>query len=526
MSLFRNGLYLIRSLQSAPLFYQSLTEAAKLVESNLYIDFITKEFQEKNFPITNETFHNLIGLVYNRPRDICSHLDVHVLLPAAPHVCKPRKTLNPLDVCILADSFKTLNVVDSVQSLYKFNDFSVAYINTFNCSYISTVEDDPVSKKICNPIKTYDGVVIGGTFDRIHDGHRMLISKSLLHTNKKFTCGVADGPLLKKKILKELIEPINERIDNVVQIVEDYKPGLEHKVIALEDVCGPSGTDDDLHLLVVSEETRKGGDIVNKTREVNGLHTLDVELIDMVEDSPIDLSDDLNKEGKVSSSAYRVRLLGTLKKEPNFTMSKNCYIIGVTGGIASGKSSVVKRIQSLGAYTIDCDKLGHEAYLPGRNAYHKIVKHFGEKVLNTDDKTIDRKKLGPLVFSNKKELEKLNSIVWPEILQMMEDIIEKVENSGQHNIIVYEAAIIFESGWDKKANEVWSCVIPKEEAVKRIQDRNGLTAEQAESRIASQMGNKERVDQSHVILSTSWELEFTQCQVEKAWRLLQERIPN
>ena len=210
-------------------------------------------------------------------------------------------------------------------------------------------------------------------------------------------------------------------------------------------------------------------------------------------------------------------------KEPNFPKQGNCYIIGIAGGIASGKSSVVKRLEKLGAYTIDCDKLGHETYLPGQTAYNKIVEHFGKDILN-DDGTVDRRKLGPIVFGNKEELNTLNSIVWPEIRKAMLNIISKVREEGTHDVIVYEGAIIFESGWDKDANEVWCCVVPENEAVARIQERNGLSEEQARMRVASQMSNGERVGRSHVVLSTLWEPEFTQCQVEKAWKLLKERI--
>ena len=91
-------------------------------------------------------------------------------------------------------------------------------------------------------------------------------------------------------------------------------------------------------------------------------------------------------------------------------------------------------------------------------------------------------------------------------------------------MIVYEAAIIFEAGMDKEANEVWTCVVPPSEAITRIQQRNGLTEEAARSRVNSQMGNDERVERSHVVLSTLWEPEFTQKQVEKAWNLLMKRI--
>ena len=76
----------------------------------------------------------------------------------------------------------------------------------------------------------YEGVVIGGTFDHIHEGHRLLIATALLNATKKFTCGVADGVLIRKKILKELIEPVDVRIEKLTRIVNDYKPGLDLKV--------------------------------------------------------------------------------------------------------------------------------------------------------------------------------------------------------------------------------------------------------------------------------------------------------
>lgn len=276
--------------------------------------------------------------------------------------------------------------------------------------------------------------------------------------------------------------------------------------------------------MLVSEETLRGGPVVNKTRTENGLPELDVMKIDLVEDSPVDLADSLNAEGKVSSSAGRVRELGTLLCKPNKPLKKGeCYVIGITGGIASGKSSIVKRLSKMGAYTVDCDLLGHEAYIPGQPAYNRVVQEFGTGILK-EDGTINRQKLGPIVFSDKKKLELLNSIVWPEIHRMKMEIIDRVSREGNHKVVCFEGAVLFEAGWEKEANEVWCCVIPKDEAVTRIVQRNGLSEESALARIASQMSNEERVSKSHVILSTLWEPEFTQKQCEKAWQLLTERL--
>jgi len=300
--------------------------------------------------------------------------------------------------------------------------------------------------------------------------------------------------------------------------------GIKHKVVSIIDPCGPSGTDDDLQLLLVSEETIRGGPIVNQKRTENGLNTLDIMKINVVGESPTDLSENLNSERKLSSSAGRVRKLGTLLKPPNKPrQTGSSYVIGVAGGIASGKSSIVKRLKNLGAYTVDCDILGHNAYNPGQPAYNKVLEEFGRDIL-MDDKTIDRRKLGPIVFSDKSKLELLNSIVWPEIHRMKQDIIEQVSKEGKHDVVVFEGAVLFEAGWDKEANEVWSCIIPKKEAVKRIIERNGLTEEAAMKRIDSQMCNEERVQKSHVVLSTLWERNFTQKQCEKAWEQLMERL--
>ena len=294
----------------------------------------------------------------------------------------------------------------------------------------------------------------------------------------------------------------------------------------MHDSCGPSATDSDLQALVVSTETLSGGAVVNSQRKINGLNELDVVSIDLVTENTLDLAKVMNDEGKLSSSAERMRLLGVLRRQPNICHENDPkngpYVIGVTGGIASGKSSVVRRLEALGAFTINCDKLGHATYLPGEKAYVLIVDHFGREILNQTDQTINRKKLGQIVFADTKQLQILNNIVWPEIRRMLRKIIH--EQCGKHKIVVFEGAILIEAGWDKEANEIWCCILPNEEAVRRIQARDGISADQAKSRIQSQISNEERIEKSHVQLCTLWEEEFTQRQCEKAWNLLKQRI--
>ncbi|CAI9591580.1 unnamed protein product, partial [Staurois parvus] len=126
---------------------------------------------------------------------------------------------------------------------------------------------------------------------------------------------------------------------------------------------------------VVSEETRKGGLSVNRRRLENGLEELDVHEIKLVTDP----QHSKNEEEKISSSSLRNRLLGTLLKPPavNPSIPSRPYIIGLTGGSGSGKSSIAKRLETLGAALIDCDTLGHESYRPGGPAYQLVIDEFG-----------------------------------------------------------------------------------------------------------------------------------------------------
>ena len=298
--------------------------------------------------------------------------------------------------------------------------------------------------------------------------------------------------------------------------------GLNKKVVAISEPAGPSGTDDDLHLLVVSQETIGGGSYVNGIREDNQLQPLDLHVIDLLSDDNSDLAPTLQSETKLSSSGERIRSLGLLRKEPNVIRRSKPYVIGMTGGIATGKSAVSRRIQRLGASAINCDLLGHQAYLPGKPAYERLIKEFGEGILN-EDETINRRALGSIVFNDKSKLKLLNEIVWPEIARMVEEKLIKMAEDDI-KVCVVEAAVLLEAGWDQLVNEVWMTTVPTDESVKRIMDRNGFSEDQARIRIESQMNNKDRIGKSHVVISTLWEPDFTQKIVEKAWDGLMKRI--
>ncbi|XP_074659006.1 bifunctional coenzyme A synthase-like [Tubulanus polymorphus] len=367
-------------------------------------------------------------------------------------------------------------------------------------------------------------VVCGGTFDRLHNGHKILLSIGLMLASKSLTVGVTDGDMNSKKKLNELMQPISERVEALRSFMEDVKPGIEHDVVAITDPFGPTVVRPEYSCIVVSDETRKGAAMINTARREKGMQILEVVSIDLVEDE----NHSVEEETKISSSSLRKRLLGTLFNPVVTTSSEipssSPYVIGLTGGIASGKSSIAERLHGFGAAVIDCDKLGHQSYARGSAAYQQIIEQFGSSVV-ADDETIDRKILGSIVFTNKDQLKALNDIVWPAIKDLIKTELLHYKQKGQI-VVILDAAILLEAGWDSMCHEVWATIIPKNEAVKRIVERNSLSEQAALSRIESQLDNHERVSKSNVILSTLWERGVTQKQVEKAWNLLLSRIPK
>ena len=132
-------------------------------------------------------------------------------------------------------------------------------------------------------------------------------------------------------------------------------------------------------------------------------------------------------------------LLGTRIREPVIdqeSLKNRPYIIGLIGGIASGKSKMADRFKKLGAHVIDCDKLAHTLYEPGETCYNKIISMFGASIVNEIDKTIDRKKLGEIVFKDCDEMEKLNNVVWPELLKLVENIIQDIYKRDANGIVI------------------------------------------------------------------------------------------
>ncbi|KAH8395261.1 hypothetical protein KR222_004782, partial [Zaprionus bogoriensis] len=372
-------------------------------------------------------------------------------------------------------------------------------------------------------LKVYPNVVLGGTFDRIHIGHKIFLTQAVLRTCKRLVIGVTTAAMTKSKVLPELILPVEERIARLREFLLDIDNTLQYEIVPIDDPFGPTQSDANLDMIVVSAETLRGGQKVNEIRAAKNLSQLDIFSIDIVDSN---VNDGIH-EAKVSSSNTRIDLLGTRWRQPEArpALPSRPYIIGLTGGIASGKSKMAERLGAMGAHVIDCDKVAHDVYEPGQACYKKIVEHFGNEIVAGDGR-IDRTKLGPRVFGNPQEMQLLNSIVWPELMVEVNRRLSKLRGSAARTpkIVVLEAAVLLKAGWESNCHEVWSMIVPAEEAVKRVIERNALSETEARNRLANQVANSDIVAKSHVIFSSQWDYDFTQRQAERAWQMLNKEL--
>lgn len=194
-------------------------------------------------------------------------------------------------------------------------------------------------------------------------------------------------------------------------------------------------------------------------------------------------------------------------------------IIALTGGIASGKSTVAQTLAKLGAYVIDADKLGHHAYLAGSAAFDQVVATFGENVVGTDGE-IDRRALGGKVFGNPAALKQLTDIVWPAIRAMAEQAIKQAQAEQPERHVVLEAAVLIEAGWHDLGDAVWVVTAPPEVAIARASARDGIEPAAVQARIDSQISNEERLTYADQVFENTGALDQLIEQVESRWQAL------
>ncbi len=197
------------------------------------------------------------------------------------------------------------------------------------------------------------------------------------------------------------------------------------------------------------------------------------------------------------------------------------FVIGLTGGIGTGKSEVSDILGNLGAAVINADIIGHQAYLPETKTWKAIIDEFGVDII-APDRTIDRKKLGAIVFGDPKRLAILNAIMFPAIYEIIQDRILDLEHSGW-NVVVVEAALFIEAKWNSLSDEIWVTVASKSVVIERIKKRNNLDEQAIKARIDSQMSQDERIKHADVHIKNDFGLEELRKQVGEIW---ETRIPS
>ncbi len=188
--------------------------------------------------------------------------------------------------------------------------------------------------------------------------------------------------------------------------------------------------------------------------------------------------------------------------------------VGLTGGIATGKTTVAAMLRELGCHVLDADKVAHRLIEPGGAAYEDVVREFGRDILGPDGR-VDRQKLGMIVFANPARLARLNAIVHPRVFEAQEQELTALEQAEPHAIAIIEAALLFEAGYTDLDCLVVTWCSPEQQLARLMElgAGRGLTVEQAKQRIAAQMPLDEKRRRASEEIDCSGSLENTRQQV-------------
>lgn len=197
-------------------------------------------------------------------------------------------------------------------------------------------------------------------------------------------------------------------------------------------------------------------------------------------------------------------------------------ILGLTGGIATGKSTVTAMLRERGIPVIDADQIAREVVEPGKPAYESIVRYFGEEILLPDGQ-IDRAKLGEIVFSDEAERQKLNAIVHPEVRRVMREQAEEAEKNGA-TIVFLDIPLLFESRLQHMVDKVVVVYAPAEMQLARMMERDEFDEEQAKKRLRAQWPIEQKKEEADFVIDNTGSREETEKQVEQLVRRLKADV--
>lgn len=195
------------------------------------------------------------------------------------------------------------------------------------------------------------------------------------------------------------------------------------------------------------------------------------------------------------------------------------YLIGLTGNIATGKSTIMQILAELGAEVIDADQLAHEVIQPGGPAYLKVIGAFGKEIVQSDG-NLDRKRLGEIVFNDADRLRLLEQIVHPLVA---ERIVERLRQTDKP-VVVIEAIKLIEARLAALCNEVWVVTSPKEVQLQRLKETRGLKRAEAKLRIDAQPPQQEKVKVANVVIKNTGSLDDLRKRVEEEWARVQQQL--
>lgn len=198
------------------------------------------------------------------------------------------------------------------------------------------------------------------------------------------------------------------------------------------------------------------------------------------------------------------------------------YLIGLTGGIAAGKSTVARAFADLGAIVIDADQVAREVVEPETPVLAKLVSAFGPDILNPDN-SLNRQELGGKVFGNPPQLEKLNAIVHPAVRHRTEELISLAPSDS---VVVYDVPLLIEAKTEYPYDLIVVAMASEEVRVQRLVEIRGMSESEARSRIESQATDEERLAVADMVIDTSGSFDSTQEQVANIWRTVALRADN
>lgn len=191
-------------------------------------------------------------------------------------------------------------------------------------------------------------------------------------------------------------------------------------------------------------------------------------------------------------------------------------VVGLTGGIGCGKSTVASVLRELGARVVDADQVAREVLAPGSPVLGKVVERFGPRILRADS-SLDRNRLADIVFGDPQALADLNAITHPPIVEMIRQRIEEARNEGVQ-VLVVDAPLLLEAGMEGMVDEVWVVTCTREQQMERLCRRTGLSPREAEARMRAQMPLEEKVRRADRVIPNEGSLAQLRAEVERHWQ--------